>query len=551
VSTNDFDKEEPGSALERGRAFYERRAWAHAYRALAQADQAEPLRPAELELFAWSAGLSGRVDDFLRLLERLYQIHLEKKEHGRAARAAFWLGLRLSALGEQGRGGGWLARGERLAQAEDCVEQGYLRAAAATRALAAGDIEAAQAAAASAASIAERFREADLVALARSIEGRVLLRRGTLDRGLALLDETMVAATSGELSPVMTGLVYCSVIASYQAVYALDRAREWTVALADWCDAQPELVSFNGTCRVHRAEIMQIGGAWAEAIEEARQGTERCSQAVDPDGMARALYQEAEIHRLRGELGEAEDGYRRAHQAGREPQPGLALLRLAQGRAAAAGQALRRELGATTDRLRRIALLPSYVEIMLAEGDLEEARTASGELSEIADVYRTDVFQAVAAQAEGAVELAAGNARGALDPLRRAFHVWQQVGAPYFAARLRVLLARACHALGDADGSKLELEMARDAFARLGAAPDVAAIDALAKGRAPLQRHGLTQRELEVLRLVAAGKTNKVVAKELCLSEKTIDRHVSNIFIKLKVSSRAAATAFAYERKLL
>ena len=551
MSTNDFDREEPARALEQGRHFYQRRAWANAYQALSRASEAEPLAPADLELFAWSAALCGRVEEFLRLMERLYQSHLERNENRRAARTAFWLGLRLSALGEPGRGGGWLARGERLAQAEDCVEQGYLRAATAMRALAAGDIEAAQVAAAAAASIAERFREADLVALARSIEGRIHLRRGTIERGLALLDETMVAAISGELSTVITGLVYCSVIASYQSVYALDRAREWTVALADWCDAQPELVSFSGTCRVHRAEIMQIGGAWADAIEEARQAGERCSQAVDSDGLARAFYQEAEIHRLRGELSEAEDGYRRAHQAGREPQPGLALLRLAQGRADAAGQALRRELEAKTDPLRRIALLPSYVEIMLVEGDLEAARKACDELSEIAAIYRTDVFQAVAAHAEGAVELAAGNAKRALDPLRRAFRVWQQVGAPYFVAQLRVLLARACRALGDDDGAKLELEIARDAFARLGAAPDVAAVDTLAQGKAPIQRHGLTQRELEVLRLVAAGKTNKIIAKELCLSEKTIDRHVSNIFVKLKVPSRAAATAFAYEHKLL
>jgi DNA-binding CsgD family transcriptional regulator len=302
---------------------------------------------------------------------------------------------------------------------------------------------------------------------------------------------------------------------------------------------------------MHRAEIMQIGGAWGEAIDEAERAVERCARAVDREGTANAFYQKAEIHRLRGEFEKAEEDYRRAHQAGREPQPGLALLRLAQGRADAAGSAIRRELGATTDRWRRTALLPAAVDIMLASGSLDDARGASRELSQIAAGLGTEVFHAVAAQAQGAVELGAGNASAALDPLRRAFAVWQQLDAPYLAARVRVLLAHACRALGDEDGTRLELEQARATFERLGAAPDAAMIDAaFPRTKAP-GRHGLTSRELEVLRLVAAGKTNKIIAKELHLSEKTVDRHVSNIFAKLKVPTRAAATAFAYEHRLL
>ena len=262
---------------------------------------------------------------------------------------------------------------------------------------------------------------------------------------------------------------------------------------------------------------------------------------------------------MRGEFREAENAYREASRAGYEPQPGLALLRLAQGDIESAASASRRMVGATRDRLLRTRFLPAHVEIMLRAGDLEEARGASRELAETAAAVNTEVLAAIAAHARGAVDLAEGNASAVLDPARRAFGIWQQLGAPYLAARLRVLLARACVALGDHEGAQLELECAHEVFARLGATPDVEALAALrseisgggpskaAAGCSP----GLTERELQVLRLIASGKTNKAIARELSLSEKTVDRHVSNIFAKVDVSSRAAATAFAYERKLV
>jgi DNA-binding NarL/FixJ family response regulator len=390
-----------------------------------------------------------------------------------------------------------------------------------------------------------------LIACARHLQGRSLLHKGGIASGLALLDEAMVAVSAGEVSPVMTGLLYCSVIQACQRFYALSRAREWTAALAQWCDKQPEMVAFTGTCLVHRAEILQLRGAWQEAIEEARRACKRFSQGTDPSPPGTALYQEAEVHRLRGEFAEAQAAYRAASQEGCEPQPGLALLLLAQGRTDAAVAAIRRVVGITTDRLQRISLLPAYVEIMLAAGDVGGARNASRELQEAAQTFESEVLRAIAAHARGAVELGE-NPRGALASLRLAFQSWQQAEAPYLAARVRVLLGLACRALGDEESGALELDAARTVFSQLGAAPDLARADALlAQGTASGSAHGLTPRELQVLRLVAAGKTNKKIAVELILSEKTVDRHVSNIFTKLDVPSRAAATAYAYEHKLI
>jgi DNA-binding CsgD family transcriptional regulator len=361
----------------------------------------------------------------------------------------------------------------------------------------------------------------------------------------------MIAVSADELSPIVTGLIYCSVIDACQQVFALSRAREWTLALTRWCEQQPEMVAFTGTCLVHRAEVMQFSGAWAEAMTEARHACEHVSVAGERKPPAAALYRQAEIHRLRGEFVAAEEAYRNASRLGSEPQPGLALLRMAQGRIDAACAALRRVLSAATDPLDRAKLLPAHVEIALVAGDVQEARGASAELDEIARRYATDVLQAMAAHARGAVELAEGRAQAAVSALRQAFELWQQSEAPYEAARVRLLIALACRELGDAESAGLEFDAARALFERLGAMPDLAYLDSLRKRATQANRHGLTARELQVLRQIAAGKTNKAIATELFVSERTIDRHVSNILTKLGVPSRAAATAYAYNHKLL
>jgi DNA-binding CsgD family transcriptional regulator/tetratricopeptide (TPR) repeat protein len=542
-----------GDHLECGRKHYALRAWADAYTALSLADQeTSSLGAEDLERLALAAYLVGRDDEYLGTLERAHNAHVNAGQCAPAVRCAFWLGFRLLMRGEMGRASGWFARAQRLLErdARECAERGYLLLPVVEQRLDAGDLETAYALAADAAAIGERCGDSDLIACARHQQGRIRLQQGQLQTGLALLDETMIAVTAGQLSPLVTGLMYCSVIASCQQVYAIERSREWTAALAHWCEGQPDMVAFSGVCRVHRAEIMQLQGAWPDAIEEARRACAR-AQGIDRRAVAAALYQEAEVHRLRGEFAAAEEAYRGASQLGLEPQPGLALLRLAQGRSDAAATAIRRIASTTVDPLKRMSLLPAFVEIMLAAGEVADARKACRELEEVARRFDTGVPRAIAAYACGAVALAEGDAKAALESLRRAVEVWQRIDAPYAAARVRVLIGLACRAVGDEDSANLEIDAAKSVFERLGATPDLSRIESLMKGSPSGRAHGLTPRELQVLRLVSAGKTNKAIASQLSLSGKTIDRHVSNIFNKLDVSTRSAATAFAYEHKLI
>jgi DNA-binding CsgD family transcriptional regulator len=517
-----------------------------------RADQEKPLAADDLELLAMAAYLVGRDDEYLGTLERAYSAHMEVGQSARAIRCAFWLGFRLLMRGEMGRATAWLARAQRLVERDgrECANRGYLLLPVVEQRLDSGDFETAYGAAADAAAIGERCGDLDLIACARHQQGRIRLRQGQVGTGLALLDETMLAVTAGELSHLVTGLMYCSVIKACQEVYAIDRSREWTAALAHWCEAQPDMVAFAGVCQVHRAEIMQLRGDWPDAIKEARRACAR-SQGIDQRATAAAFYQQAEVHRLKGEFAAAEEAYRSTSRLGMEPQPGLALLRLSQGRTDAAVAAIRPAAGATTDRLKRMSLLPAYIEIMLAAGDVQDARDACRELEDIARSFDTGVPGAIAAHACGAVDLAEGDAQAALGALRRAFDVWQRTEAPYAAARVRVLIGLACRALGDEDGAGLEIDAAKSVFERLGATPDLARIESLMKSASSSHTHGLTPRELQVLRLVAAGGTNKAIASKLSLSEKTIDRHVSNILTKLDVSSRTAAAAFAYRHKLI
>jgi DNA-binding CsgD family transcriptional regulator len=542
----------PGSCLvemdqlEHGRACYGRRAWSDAYHAFSCADHTATLDVDDLDRLATAAYLTGREVEFQHILERLYRAHVASGALPRAARCTFWLAITYLLRGEIGRSNAWTARGQRLVEDGESVEGGYLAIVVATQQLREGHAEAAHATASHAFDIGQSSRDADLLAAARHLQGRALIQRGDVTAGLKCLDETMLAVVAGELLPIMTGLMYCAVIDTCRRVYALGRAREWTAAFSSVCQQQPDMIAFTGVCQVHRAEILQLQGAWLEALAEACRACERALGA-DRIPPAAALYQQGEIHRLRGEFAKAEDAYRRASELGFEPQPGLALLRLAQGRTRTACTAIRRLTTATSDRMRRAGLLPAHLDIMLASGDLEEARRARDELQALARAFDADALRAVVAQADGAIAIAEGDPHAALDPLRCAFDIWKRFDAPYEAARVRVLIGDACRAIGDNEAAALEFEAAKSVFARLGAQPELARLSA---ATSPTPRGPLTARELQVLRLISMGCTNKQIAAELSVSERTIDRHVTNILTRLDVRSRTAATAYAYDRKL-
>jgi len=539
--------ETPGEALERGRESYARLAWGTAFEALASADEQEPLAAADLELLAVSAYMLGREDDWLRLMERACQQRAEDGEPRKAALLAFWIGMHLFLRGQMGPGTGWLGRAQRLLEGEgECVERGYLLMPVSFQHEAEGDYDGAAATAAAAAEIASEFGDPDLFSLATFAQGDVLVRHGRAREGLVLLDEAMVGATTGELSPIATGIVYCGVIMACEEVYDVRRAREWTDALKRWCEQQPDLLAFTGRCLVHRAQLMRLEGAWPDVLEETNRANRRFEKSMNRDAASKACYLQGEVHRLRGDFTAAEAAYRKASELGLEPQPGWSLLRLAQGKADAAAASIRRAVGETSDRLRLASLLPAHVEVMLEVDDLDEARRACDELGEIAEKCDSALLSAAAAHARGAVELAAADAAGALSSLRQAAQAWNELEAPYEAARTRVLVGRACRALGDEESARLELDSAASAFEALGAAPDLAALRGRSAGA-----HGLTARELEVLRLVAGGKSNREIAGALVISEHTVARHVQNIFAKLRVTSRTAAGAFAFEHDLL
>ncbi len=543
---------EVASALERGRNAYAARAWVDAHALLQQADGSEPLGPSDLALLATAAYMLGRDEEWLAAHERAHHLHLEAGEAEAAARAAFWIGMSLALRGELGPAEGWMGRAQRLLdeRSADCAERGFLLVAYGHGLLSAGDAAAAAAVGADAAAVARRFGDRDLLAFAMLLEGQAKVFDARVAEGLQLLDEAMVAVMTEDLSPVVCGIAYCGVILTCQEVFELRRAREWTQALAEWWQQQPDMVAFTGRCLIHRAEILQLGGAWSDALEEARRACRRFSETNNPT-TGLALYREAEVLRLQGDLDGAERAYRAASRAGWEPQPGLAQLRLAQGRVDAAESAIRRTLAENADPLRRAVLLPAYVEVLLAAGKLEEARSACDELEAVAARYSSALLDAIAAYERGAVELAAGDAPRALEHLRRALDTWRTLEAPYEVARTRALVGEACRALHDTDACALELEAALADFVRLGALPDAARVERLL-GRSPgPPEHGLSARELEVLRLLAAGKSNRQIAETLVISEHTVARHVQNIFRKLRLTSRTAATAFAFEHDLV
>ena len=536
-----------------GREAFEEQRWRDAYSQLSSADRSGDLGPEGLERLATAAYMAGEYGESTDVWARAHGAFLDQGNVERAARSAFWLIYGLFNRGENARAGGWVARARRLLDDVDrtCVEQGYLLLHVAFEHVTKGEVRRAYALFSEAAAIGRRFADADLIALARHSLGRVRIRMGEVRDGVRLLDEAMATLEAEALSPLVAGDVYCSVIEGCMEICDLGRAQEWTAALGDWWAAQPDLMPFTGQCLVHRAEILQLHGAWSDAVEAAEQACERLTQGSGEPAAGEAFYRRGELYRLRGEFDRAEAAYRAADTWGRTPTPGVARLRLFQGRTEVAKAAIRRAVDEAQDRATRWRLMPADVDISLAAGDKSGARAAADELEAIAGALEAPYLDALAEHARGSVLLAEGRAAQALPFLRRAWRTWTALPAPYETARVRVVIARACREVGDEATAEMELDAARSVFQRLEASPDLKRIARSSDASTAERPGGLTEREVEVLHHVAAGKTNQEIASDLFISEKTVARHMSNIFGKLNVPNRAAATAYAYENGLL
>lgn len=536
------------SDLEQALDAYERRAWQEAYDALSAC---ESLTAAQIDLLADSAHWVGRPDETISAYQHAYELHLADGDARRAALSAFMTAIFLRLQGEGSQADGWQSRALRLlADAEEGAEHGYplyLEVAA----LMGSDLEAAGASARRMQELGRRFDDDTLVALGTFFEGRVLVKQARVPEGLSLLDEAMLAALSDRLQPMWTGAIYCGLLDACHELVDLRRAHEWTAATTRWCSPLPVASLYPGICRVHQAGMLQLQGAWEEAEAEALAACDDMVR-IDVFAVAGAWYEVGEVRRARGDLDGADEAYRHAHEIGRDPQPGLALLRLAQGR----DDAARASIAATIatfggSRLERAPLHAAQVDIALAANDLDTAATSADEVMETAQLFESVGLRAVGLRAQGSVSLARGQGVTALASLRAACNSWNELDAPYEAARTRVLLADAYALLDDDDGAERERAAARACFERLGARAALRALDGHGAGSDDVPDHGLSPREREVLELVARGLTNRDIAGELFLSEKTVARHVSNIFTKLGVSSRSAATAYAYEQGLV
>jgi DNA-binding CsgD family transcriptional regulator len=505
-------------ALEKGRDAFARHDWQAAYDELVPAAAEESAALEAIELLAEAAWWLGRLDECIELRERAFARRQSEGACHRAARIATLLYYDHCWQSRRAVAGGWLARARRLLEAESpCAEWGFLL-----------------------------VLEAD----ALQCLGRLLIAQGQPTEGLALFDEAMLYASEGKLGLFTVGKVYCSLISACEELADFQRATEWTEVGVNWATPQPSPV-FPGLCRVHRAEMLQLQGDWAEAEAEAQRA---CDELCDVNrfNAGLAYYEIGEIRRRLGDLDAAERAFRLAEDYGHHPQPGLALLRLAQGNRSGASAGIARALAEQEwNRLGRAKLLPAQVEIACAVGDLDVAKASAQELRETADQYGTTGLRAAALGAEGRVALAERDDAMACGVLRRALHEWQTLDLPYEVATARVLLARASRAAGDEEGASRSFDAAIALFERLGAVADLAATRAMRVAEGAELPCGLTAREAEVLRLVAAGHSNKEIAQRLALAQKTVARHVSNIFVKTGVSSRAGATAFAFERGIV
>jgi ATP/maltotriose-dependent transcriptional regulator MalT len=535
--------------IDQARTAVDRKAWSEAYEAFRVVDPSE-LTPEDWEGLSDSAWWTGRLEESILTRQKAYTGYAEAGDDRRAGWMAARLCLDHFLRDEPAVGAGWFARMQRHAkELPECVELGFATLLEATVLRFTGDPASAFPLAERAAEIGRAFGDRDLVEMAIHTQGLILISQGRVAEGVSLLDEAMTSVVAGELSDFFTGAIYCGVIGACLEIADVRRAGDWGEAARAWAESLPPESPYPGMCRINRAQLANLRGEWSRAEAEAIRATEELI-GFSPALAAEALYETGEVRRRRGDLQGAEAAFERAHELGVEPQPGLALLRLAQGKVDAALTALRTAvMGASGNRLRRARLQEALADAALAADDLGAAKAAVDEMDAIARESDAPVLAASAATVRGSILLAESEVPGALESLRRAGALWQELRLPYESARTRMLYGLALRAAGDEDDARLELRAALAAFERLGAARDAAKASDLLGGPAA-RPGGLTAREAEVLGLVASGKTNRDIAVELVISEHTVARHLQNIFGKLGVTSRSAAAAFAYEHDL-
>ncbi|HEU0248938.1 MAG TPA: adenylate/guanylate cyclase domain-containing protein [Gaiellaceae bacterium] len=457
--------------VERGREAAARGSWREAYDLLVAADPAE-LAPQDLELIGEATSWTGPTERCIAARERAYRAYVATDDRRGAARLALAL-VRDHQLAHAGSvAAGWSKRAERLLEQEpECPEHGYLARRQGLAAYAQGDLGEARQQLRRALELAQRFGDRDLEALTLHNQGSILIGEGDVEEGWALIDEAAAAAAAGDLRPTATGQVYCWTISACRDLMELRRAGEWTARFEQWCERTSLPGGWRGDCRVHRAEVLRLQGRWTEAEEEAASACDDFREYNAAHGLGMAAYELGELQLRRGDLAGAEEAFRRALESGVEPQPGLALLRLAEGKPSVGLGELDRALAEVLDdRMERARLLPAYIELAVAAGHLDKARGGAEELASLAALFGSDALTATAAWASGIVLLAETDAASAVAPLREAVRRWHRLGAPYEAARARTALAEAYQAIADDDAAVLELEAARSIFERLGAA---------------------------------------------------------------------------------
>ncbi|MBB4930599.1 DNA-binding NarL/FixJ family response regulator [Lipingzhangella halophila] len=534
--------------LEEVRRLAESSRWREAYELLTLAD-VSALGPADLELFADCAWWRCRVEEEIDLRQRAFAGFVAAQEPRRAAYAAWLLSIRYGLRGDSTTSSGWLQRAHRqLADEPVGVEHGYLACSQTEQALGQGQVEQAAQHARWAVELGQRFADPNLTALGMSWQGLCCLARNDVDGGVLLLDEVMTSVGAGELDPHFTGWVYCFVIGMCMSVADLQRAGQWAQAAWRWASSLPEATPYHGLCRVRQVEVMSLRGELDAAEDQAHRA---CAEMMEfePRLAGEAYYVTGEVLRRKGKLDAAEAAFAEARELGHDPQPGLARIRLEQGRVDEAASSLRAALAVPgRPPFQQMTLLAARLEVALVTEELYTARTMCEQMAAVADEVPSDALAAAAATAHGRLRLAEGDAEAALAQLRPAAASWRALELACEVAETRSLIGLATRALGDREGAEQELRAAHRQLERLGATADATRIAAMLGDRDALR--GLTERECEVLSLVASGRTNREIAAELVVSKHTVARHLSNIFTKLGVSSRTAAATFAIEHDL-